>query len=188
MIRASKNDKELVLDILTASFAENKSVNYIIKPDRKRNTRIRSLMSYSFDICMMFGEVYLSNDSKACALILFPEKKRFTIKATLLDIKLVINCIGLDRVGKAMNRENLIKSQYPLVPFYYLWFIGVFPSEQGKGTGSFLLQEVINESEKLSKQIYLETSTLKNIPWYTKFGFKIYHELDFGYKLMMLSR
>lgn len=48
MIPADYKDKELVVDILTKSFADNKSVNYIIKQDGKRIERIKNLMRYSF--------------------------------------------------------------------------------------------------------------------------------------------
>jgi ribosomal protein S18 acetylase RimI-like enzyme len=188
MIKATIKDKAMVIDILTNSFDDNKSVNYIIKQDSQRINRIRALMSYSFDTCFMFGEVYLSDNRQACALILFPDHKKFSLRAIWLDLILVFKVIGIDRVGKAMSRESLIKSNYPKEPFYYLWFLGVFNSEQNKGTGTILLEELIQDSQKQNREIYLETSTTKNIPWYGKFNFKIYKEIDFGYQLYMLKR
>lgn len=188
MIKADRNLKTQVIEILTESFENNQSVNYIVKQDEHRASRIAALMDYSFEICYMYGAVYLSDDKKACALILFPDKKQFSIKSTWLDIKLVLNAIGLFRAGKAMSRESAIKSNYPKEPIYYLWFLGVLPSYQGKGIGSTLLQEIIADSQSAKRPIYLETSTTKNIPWYQRFGFSIYHELDFGYTLFMLRR
>ncbi|SDM83729.1 GNAT family N-acetyltransferase [Pedobacter antarcticus] len=188
MIKAEKNHKSHVIEILTSSFDDNQSVNYIVKQDIKRKERIRALMDYSFEICFMYGAVYLSDDKKGCALVLYPDKKKFSLKATWEDIKLVLNAIGISRAGKAMSRESAIKSNYPQVPLYYLWFLGVQRSDQNKGIGSKLLNEIILDSQQQHKPIYLETSTIKNIPWYQKFGFEIYNELDFGYKLFMLRR
>lgn len=188
MIRASRNNKTQVIQILTKSFEDNQSVNYIVKQDSKRIERIRALMDYSFEVCFMFGEVYLSDDQKGCALVLYPDQKRFSIKSTLLDVQLLLNAIGLIRAGKAMSRESAIKSNYPKEPIYYLWFLGVNTSDQNKGIGSKLLKEIIEDSQRQHKPIYLETSTIKNIPWYEKFGFSIYNELDFGYKLFLLRR
>ncbi|WP_345956023.1 GNAT family N-acetyltransferase [Mucilaginibacter sp. PAMB04168] len=188
MIKAGKNHKSHVIEILTNSFEDNQSVNYIVKQDIKRKERIRALMDYSFEICYMFGAVYLSDDKKGCALVLYPDQKKFSIKSTLLDVQLLLNAIGLTRVSKAMSRESAIKSNYPNEPIYYLWFLGVFNADQNNGVGSQLLKEIIQDSQKLQKPIYLETSTIKNIPWYQKFGFSIYQELDFGYKLFMLRR
>ncbi|RZK08822.1 MAG: GNAT family N-acetyltransferase, partial [Flavobacterium sp.] len=172
----------------TNSFEDNQSVNYIVKQDSKKKERIRALMDYSFEICYMFGAVYLSDDKKGCALVLYPDQKKFSIKSTLLDVQLLLNAIGLTRAGKAMSRESAIKSNYPNEPIYYLWFLGVVNAEQNNGVGSQLLKEIIQDSQKQQKPIYLETSTIKNIPWYKKFGFSIYNELDFGYKLFMLRK
>ena len=145
-------------------------------------------MEYSFEVCHLFGEVFLTNDKKGCALILLPDKKKTNLKSILLDVKLISTCTGLSNLTKAMSRESKIKKLHPKELMYYLWFIGVDPDKQSKGIGSTLLNEVINEGTSEHRSIYLETSTLKNIPWYEKFGFKIYNELDLGYKLFFLKK
>jgi ribosomal protein S18 acetylase RimI-like enzyme len=71
---------------------------------------------------------------------------------------------------------------------YYLWFIGVDPKHQNSGIGTTLLNEVIKDSESKNRSIYLETSTMKNLPWYKKFGFDVYNELDLSYKLFFLKK
>lgn len=188
MIRADYKDKELILDILTSSFDDNKSVNYIIKQDRKRVKRIRNLMDYSFELCYMFGHVFLSDDRTGCALIILPDKKKTTLKSILLDIKLIFTSMGLSNAKKAMDREAKIKKLHPKEMMYYLWFIGVNDKQQKKGTGSTLLQDVIKQGELKKRPIALETSTVKNIYWYEKFGFRIYNELDLGYRLFFLKK
>ena len=72
MKKASYGEKNLIIDILTQSFDTNQSVNYIVNQDRKRLSRIRALMDYSFEVCTLFGEVFISDDKKACALIMYP--------------------------------------------------------------------------------------------------------------------
>lgn len=188
MIRAEYSDKKLIAEILAKSFNENKSVNYIVKQDGKREQRLRSLMEYSFEICYLFGDVFLTDDKKGCALIVLPDKKKTTPKSVLLDLKLIFSCIGLSNINKALSREGKIKNLQPKELLYYLWFIGVDPAEQHKGIGSTLLAEVIKEGKSKQRTICLETSTLSNIPWYEKFGFKIYNELDLGYQLFFLKR
>ncbi len=188
MIKATYTDKTVVIDILSASFDTNKSVNFVAKQDSKRKERIRLLMDYSFEICYMFGDVYLSDDRKACALVLFPERKKKNIKTILLDAKLALGCIGITRIGQVLKRETLIKSNHPKTPMYYLWFLGVNPDAQKRGRGSDLIKYVIQKSVEEKRDIYLETSTLTNIPWYEKFGFKVVKELDLGYTLYIFKR
>jgi GNAT superfamily N-acetyltransferase len=188
MRRANILDKDHVIQILTRAFSDNKSVNYVIKQDKKKEERLKFLMEYSFEVCYAFGEVWLSNDSHAAALILFPHKKRASLRTILWDVKLALSVVGIDRVSRVLRRESLIKRNHPKEPFAYLWFIGVNPTEQNKGIGSVFISEVIQECQQKKLPIYLETSTLKNIPFYKKFGFEIFESLDLDYTLYQLRR
>jgi GNAT superfamily N-acetyltransferase len=188
MIKANYSDRELIVDILSQSFDDNQSVNYIIRQDSRRKERIRRLIEYSFDVCYWYGKVYLSDDKNGCVLIVLPEKKKTSLRSIWLDVKLMIHCLGFSNIMKALSREAKIKKLQSDVPMYYLWFIGVTCDQQGKGIGGTLMNEVIKESESDGKIICLETSTLLNIPWYQKFGFTIYNELDLGYKMFFLKR
>lgn len=187
MTRAENPNKNLVVNILVDTFMDNKSVNYIIKQDTKRQQRIRMLMEYSYDLCNQFGEVLLTDDKKACALIIFPDKKRTTFKSLLADFKLMVSCTGLRNVRKAIKREAIIKKNHPSIPLIYLWFIGVSTSEQNKGRGTILLKQILEKSKAEGRPVILETSTEKNLPWYLKHGFTIYKELDLGYRLFCLK-
>lgn len=187
MTRANYSDKEFVVDILSQSFTDNKSVNYIVKQDAIRTNRLKNLMRYSFDICHLFGDVFLSDDKKACALIVYPDKKKTSLKSVWLDVKLAFSCIGISNLGKAMKREAAVSKVHPKAQITYLWFIGVKPGEQGKGAGSQLLSEIIEKSKTKGRIICLETSTERNLPWYKKFGFEVYNKLDFGYKLYCMK-
>lgn len=188
MIKATYKDKDIAVNILTESFNDNQSVNYIVKQDKKRKQRIRKLMEYSFDNCYFYGEIFLTDDKSGCALILLPDMKKNSLKSILLDIKLVVSCIGISNIKKAMNRESKIKELQPKKLMYYLWFIGVDPDQHNKGIGSALIKEVIEDANSKQRPVYLETSTLKNIPWYEKFGFEIYNQLDLGYPLFFMKK
>lgn len=188
MKKAEYSDKGLMVDILSKSFETNQSVNYIVKQDENRLKRVRALMDYSFEVCYLFGDVFLSDDKKACALVLYPEKKKTTIKSILLDAKLIFSCVGVKNIKKTLERESIIKKIQPEGLMYYLWFIGVAPECQNTGIGSALLDELITDSINKERPIYLETSTLKNLPWYKQYDFDIYHEADLSYKLFFLRR
>ena len=188
MKKADQSKKALVIDILSESFDENKSVNYVVRQENHRKDRIKELMDYSFNVCNAFGEVWISDDEQACALILHPDRKKTTLSTLLWDAKLALSVIGLKRIGAVMGRETKIKSFHPKEPFIYLWFIGVKPELQNKGIGSRLLKEIIEDSDINKRPIYLETSTERNLPWYQNHGFKIFNSLDIKYTLYMLRR
>ncbi len=179
--------KKIVVNILSQAFETNQSVNYIVKQDKKRQSRIRALMDYSFELCSMFGEVIVCEDKKACALILYPQKKRTTLKSIWLDLKLIFTVIGFWNIKKALTRESLINKLKPKKEMVYLWFVGVAPDQQHKGLGSQMLEEILVDAKRKNLPVYLETSTLTNLPWYKRFGFQIYDQLDLGYTLFFLK-
>ncbi len=181
------NNSQL-LDVLAEAFTDNKSVNYAIKQDSKRVKRIHFLIQYALNICLEFGEVWQSDDRKGYALMLFPDQKRITFRSILWDIQLATLATGLTKVPKVLDREARIRSKHPATPFCHLWFLGVAEKSQGQGIGSALLTELIEHCQSLQRPIYLETSTLQNLPWYEKFGFQVYDQLDFGFSLYMLRK
>ncbi len=188
MKKAGPAHKALVVDILASSFHDNLSVNYIVKQDNNKASRIRSLMAYSFDTCLLSGEVFLSEDETACVLVMYPDKKKTSLASVVLDIKLVWQVIGLGNLRKVMAREAVIKQTRYKEIMTYLWFIGVRPGHQQKGTGRRLLQEIIQYSDAQKRSVYLETSMPKNLPWYKQAGFEIYAEKYPGYRLYFLRR
>jgi ribosomal protein S18 acetylase RimI-like enzyme len=188
MRRAEAGDKSLIVDILSNSFESNKSVNFVVKQGNRRRDRIRGLMAYSFDVCSAFGENWISDDGKGCALVLLPDRKKTTLSSILWDIQLAAGVIGLGRIGQVLGRESKIKAYHPKSPFAYLWFIGVSPSAQNKQTGSKLLRELISRYAKDGRPIYLETSVDRNLPWYQKNGFEIFNTIQLTYPLYLLRR
>ncbi|HEY4195369.1 MAG TPA: N-acetyltransferase [Mucilaginibacter sp.] len=188
MIPANIEQKNLVVGILVDAFKDNQSVNYIVRQDKHRLRRIEALMDYSFEICHKFGRVWLSENREACALILYPHLKRFSLLAIWLDIKLIFQAVGISGIFKALKREALIKKVKPKIPMTYIWFIGVNPYCHHAGHGSVLLSDLLSASEKEGLPVYLETSTLNNLPWYKRFGFEIYDQLIIGYTLFFLKR
>lgn len=186
MIQATLKDRTLVTGLLAKAFEFNQSVNYIVKHDGKRKQRIQALMEYSFDTCLRSGEIFLSENQQACALVQYPHLKKPGLYNTWLDIKLIFKAIGLTRIGTALDREKRIKQKQPPIPMCYLWFIGVEPKAQMQSTGSGLLQELLAYARSKGLAVYLETSTESNIGWYQKHDFEIYDELKLSYKLYFL--
>jgi hypothetical protein len=187
MKKATIADKPIIVDILLKAFDLNGSVNYVIKQDKKRAKRIKKLMEYSFELCFRFGDVMLTEDKLGVALLLFPKEKSTSLKNILLDLKLAIQVIGLNRIFKILERESKIKKNHPY-DMIYLWFIGVQPKMQGNGLGSLLLKEIIKKSNAKNQPIYLETSMEQNLPFYKRAGFEIYNTIDFDYKLYLLKK
>lgn len=184
-----ENEKKLVVDIITEAFDDNKSVNYVIKQDRSRVSRIRGLITYSYNICKKYGAVFVNKDKNAVAMINLPHKKKFFLFSISQDVRLILKTIGVVNLPNVLRRESVIKSNHPAMPFCHLWYIGVSKKDQGKGIGTELLKKVISKYEELHLPIYLETSMEENVSWYVKHDFEVYNEIkDFGFTTYMIRR
>jgi len=192
MIKADKIHKQQVIEILSECVENNKSINWIVKQDSKRKERIRDLMDYSFEACIESGQIYLTENLTGAIICSNSDDKLPILEEAYLTAQLVWKVIGIDGIGKALRRENYINQYHPQdEEFLYIWFIGLKKSEQGKGAGSAMLQEILNMSNKEQLPIYVETSTEKNLHFYKKHGFEVYHvppEDLFGFKLYFLRR
>jgi ribosomal protein S18 acetylase RimI-like enzyme len=183
MIIAAYTDKQIVVDLLACSFKNNKSVNHTVIQDSRKTQRIKALMEYSFETCFRFGNVFLNAEKNACALVLYPDKKRNTPAAIWQDIQLIMKAIGLFNISYVIKRQKSVHDLHPAVPIFYLWYIGVAPHDSGKGLGSTLLRDVCDYAKKEQRPVFLETSTESNIPWYIKNGFELYLQLKVPYTL-----
>jgi ribosomal protein S18 acetylase RimI-like enzyme len=159
-----------VKEILVESFQENKSVQDVVKQDSRKEERLKVLIDYSIFMGENFGKIYLNKEKTASAIIINSKKKKSTFSSLFWNIKLAFSVIGFSNAIRVLKRANLISNFYPDTEYIYLWFIGVKTSDQGKGAGTELLAEIIKDSG--SRPIYLETSTVRNFPFYEKYGFK----------------
>ncbi|WP_158250531.1 GNAT family N-acetyltransferase [Aquimarina sp. I32.4] len=145
-------------------------------------------MEYQFDVALRFGEIWLSDDKRGCILLLFPEKRKQSLSLFLWEIKLAFYCIGLRNVPKVLKRESQLKKKHPKVPFIHFWLMAVTPESQSKGIGQKLLLEVLEKYKNSAKPFYLETTTINNLQFYTKNGFKLFdHTRSLNYPLYFLK-
>lgn len=177
------SDKDLVVQILSNSFKDNKSVNLVVG---NRKNRIPNLMRYSYALAKRNGRVFISKNRQAVALVLFPKGAKFSFRVVWENIKLAFGVIGVHRVLAILQRESAIKKLHPKKPFMHLWYIGVHPDHNGKGYGSALLDEIIHYAKKRNLDIYLETSTERNIPFYKAHGFENYTNIASGLSFTLL--
>jgi len=179
-----REQKKKLNNILLEAFYDNKSLNYVVKQDKKKDKRLKRLINYSIFMGEEFGKIYYFE--KTCAILLYPEKKKVTLKSILWDLKLAVLVIGISNIAKVLRKEKILKSHHPSEEFIHLWYIAT--KEKGKGNGSKLLNRIVSEHQ--DKKVYLETSNNRNLNFYKKNGFKIINTIpksEISYDLYLFS-
>ena len=176
MRKAEKTDISLVVDILSSSFLENPSVNWVIKNDNKIEKRIQVLCRYSFLTTLIRNGVYISSNEKGVALCYKYNEKNETLSDYRNQLVLAIMAIGLRRVPGVLRREAYIKKYRPKDGNYlYFWFFGVKRGHQNGESAKELKNNILSYADKKGLAIYLETSVEKNKRVYERYGFEVYH-------------
>jgi hypothetical protein len=174
--KATYLDKKLVSEILVSAFLplkEENSINLIVKQDRKRTERMQVLMEYLFERALLFGEVYISDNDKACILLKFPHQERITPRTLLLDIQMAFKCIGIERIFGVIKRQQLAHKNYPKDEHIRPVILGVRNESDGKGTAARLMIEVRNKFKSNKLPVIIDTASEAHAKMYQKFGFKI---------------
>jgi len=69
---------------------------------------------------------------------------------------------------------------HPEEPHWYLPFIGVDPSRQGRGHGGALMKHALAACDRDRTPAYLESSNPRNIPLYERHGFQLLGTIQVG--------
>jgi len=63
-------------------------------------------------------------------------------------------------------------------PHFYLSVLGTRTASQGSGLGSLLMHEVLDRCDRQGLGAYLESSNIRNVPFYERHGFKVLAEVS----------
>ena len=159
-------EKEII-EIIAEAFDDNKSINFVVKQDSKREKRIKKLVEYSILCGKNFGDVIV--DENCIAIVIFPYKKKTTFSSIINDLSLIFNVIGLSNAMNVIKREGLVKKLHPKGEYANLWYIAVPEEKRGKGHGTDMMRKLDEKYKGLP--IVLETSTERNFKFYSKNGY-----------------
>lgn len=169
---ATESDQPRIISIIEESFEANPSVNIVIGEGGKRKRKIQRLAAYSFIKAKNRGGAYISSDGNGTALCFRTDKKVFSWKELIAEARFAIS-LAPSRIRITLKREAYIKKHRHKGAALYFWFLGVIDSKDG---AVFELKDVIfKEAEATGLPILLETSVLRNVHAYQRYGFEIYH-------------
>lgn len=190
MIRASKEDKIAVVNILVEAFeplTEGNSINFVVKQDDKRTERMRVLMEYLFDKAMRTGAIFLSDNRASCLLISYAHKDKFGISKLMSNLRLAFKCIGIERVSEVLKRQKIVERNYPKENHIKPMIFAVKNEFKGTVTAAKLILQVFSDFKDNQLPIIVDTASEDHVKLYQKFGLKIYNtEEELGFPIYLL--
>lgn len=170
--KATPGDLDAIVDILGDAFEDDPVMRWV--------TQKTSYPRYAFGLtvpsCLGHGHTYIAADGAGAASWLPP--------GVGLESPVSMGVIwkGLREYGPGSlirGLATLVQTQkhHPKEQYYYLFTIGALRSARGRGVGSALMQEGLAKCDEEHMPAYLESSNVKNLPFYRKHGFEVVDEL-----------
>jgi GNAT superfamily N-acetyltransferase len=168
--RAGAADVPGLVDVLSASFAEDPVVRWITPDPDRRAESDAALFRVAVESNLGYGEVYAGEAAPAAAALWVPPG---VVEDPDAEARLVERYVAA--VGESAERLRtclgMMAEVHPPEPHAYLFLLGTRPERQGGGLGSALLRHVLDRCDREGTPAYLEATTRGSRRLYLRHGF-----------------
>lgn len=112
-------------------------------------------------------------------VICYVEDMKRTLADHLADVWLILLISGIRRAPYLLRREAYRQKVRPKEPFFYVWFLGVDRAHRGTSCIRELREKIFSEAAIHGLPILLETTIEQNRRVYERYGFQVYHQVQF---------
>ncbi len=176
-VRLTQGQLKQATEVMGRAFLNDPFLKHIAPDNTKRARLTPEFVSIVVKYCYLYGEVWTfpSLEGVACWLIPGQTSPSFAgmLRTGMLIMPLKFGWAGFQRFNDVVTYTDTLHKQFATTPHWYLWGLGVEPTQQGKGLGGALLQPVLSRAEAAGQSCYLETHNESNLPFYQKHGFVI---------------
>jgi ribosomal protein S18 acetylase RimI-like enzyme len=173
---ATASDEAYLIDVVVRAFAADPAARWSWPDSQQYFTHFPSFVRAVAGKAFTHGSAYYVDGYAAAALWLPPNVHPDEDKLTSLAQRSVAEKIQKDFLSVFEQMGHY----HPSEPHWFLPFMGVDPSQQGKGFGSALLQHTLIQCDRETKLAYLESSNPRNIPLYKRHGFELLGTIQIG--------
>jgi len=176
LYKLTRDDVERGSTILRDAYIDYPTFRYIFPEINDRKKKLRYVMSFFLKCGLLHGEVIAPSKNIESVSIWYKSMDlsfglNSLLKAGLISTIYSLNIksfIKFKNTGdaKRVNRDKLLEKEY-----YLLDVIGTDPSFEKKGYARLLIDTMLEKIDKERMNCFLETSNVKNINYYDKYGF-----------------
>jgi len=162
---------------LADAFWDDPMMAWIYPDPATRPEMARQFMRVALEIGHPHGHVYTAAGNGAAAIWSPPDVNIFDDAAIGQLFGLLGEQLG-DRAAAIGEGLAKVGAEHPHdEPHFYLFVLGTARAHQSKGVGSTLMTEVLDRCDRQGLGAYLESSNIRNVPFYERHGFKVLNEV-----------
>ncbi len=174
---ALRGDLDALAVTLADAFSTDPMMAWIYGDEPATPAKIERFMRAALDIGFPHGHVYAASNNGAAAIWGPPDVDMFDDAAVGALFGLLAEQLG-PRAGEVGEGLLKISAEHPHdQPHFYLFVLGTSARSQSKGIGSALMDEVLARCDRQGLGAYLESSNVRNVPFYERHGFNVMTEV-----------
>jgi ribosomal protein S18 acetylase RimI-like enzyme len=185
LYRLTEEDIDKASIVLRDAFIDYPTFRYLFPDINKRKKKLRHVMTFFLKCGLLQGEVVSPSKNIEGVLILYKSNNLnfrllSLLKAGLIRTIYHLNIKSFVRFKKLGDAKNENRKKLLNDEFYLLDIIGVDPSFEKQGNARLLIESMLKKIDKERMSCFLETSNIKNIDYYTRFGFTLLSEYQYN--------
>jgi ribosomal protein S18 acetylase RimI-like enzyme len=126
---------------------------------------------------LLYGKVYTTPSMDGIAVWASPETTNFSFGVLFrTGLLSALFSLGFRPMLRFINSSSYVqKLQHQVItePRWVLIYLGIEPSQQGKGIGGILIQPILARADADGVPCYVESADERNLTFYKRHGFEI---------------
>jgi len=182
IIRLTKKQVKQAGEVLGRALCDDPIIIYLMPGEERILRLVKHIYQMTTCLGVRYGEVYANspNLEGVATWHYLKELQEETFWGKLVcSLKGKVYKVGMDVAKKHKPMEEYMhKVHKEIIPgeHWYLYVLGVDPLHQGKGYGSSLIRQKLEDIDQQGIPAYLETSVERNVKFYEKHGFHVLKE------------
>jgi ribosomal protein S18 acetylase RimI-like enzyme len=164
-------------ELLARVFQHDPMMQYLVADTSRLLDKPMRLYRAAIRMGLLSGAVHTTPGIDGVAVWISPGHTDFTfgqlLRSGFLTAALSMGLKSLGRFMQSANYFENLKKQTITDPHWLLLFLGVEPSQQGKGLGATLMQPILDRADAEGLPCYLESTNERNLTFYKRHGFKV---------------
>jgi GNAT superfamily N-acetyltransferase len=180
---ATVADRAQLANALASAFSEDPLFSWIAGADTgaRLEPKMRLMLAALLKANLPKPDhlIFLDEDGIGGAVWQQPNRWKMPTGDLLRSMPSMLRAFGM-RMPKMIGALTAIEKVHPKEEHYYLEVLGTRRDMQSKGVGSAVLSHMLERCDAEGMPAYLESSNVRNVPFYARHGFVTTGEIDCG--------